>query len=203
METIELKTLSPRKKQILESAQALFSQKGYVAASMRDLAEVLKIKPASLYSHYTSKEEMLWEIAVRCAAEFHEVVLPLAQGTDAPDLRLQRMIEAHIDVMMRNMDASAIFFEEWKRLEEPRLGTYTTLIQQYEQAFIGVIREGIEGGIFRTVKPRFVTSMLLSSMNWIHQWYKPTGTMTQTDIQTQCVAFIMGGLRAESPQERA
>jgi hypothetical protein len=51
-----------RREYILEEAATLFKERGYAATTMRDLAEKLDIKAASLYNHIASKEEILKEI---------------------------------------------------------------------------------------------------------------------------------------------
>lgn len=50
------------KEKIFEAAVDLFAQKGFDATSMREIAEVVGIKKASLYSHYKSKDEILEKI---------------------------------------------------------------------------------------------------------------------------------------------
>ncbi|UQZ90747.1 hypothetical protein C4J81_16650 [Deltaproteobacteria bacterium Smac51] len=57
---------SKTKEYILIEATILFAQKGYAAVSMRELADVIGIKPASLYNHFGSKEA-LWEAVVEHA----------------------------------------------------------------------------------------------------------------------------------------
>lgn len=47
------------KERIFEVALDLFAQKGYDAVSMREIAEAVGIKKASLYSHFSSKDELL------------------------------------------------------------------------------------------------------------------------------------------------
>ena len=47
------------KERILNAAILLFSDKGYSKVSVRDIAEEVGIKAASLYSHFRSKEEIL------------------------------------------------------------------------------------------------------------------------------------------------
>lgn len=50
------------KEKIFEDAIDLFAQKGFDATSMREIAEAVGIKKASLYSHYKSKDEILEKI---------------------------------------------------------------------------------------------------------------------------------------------
>lgn len=194
----ELKALSPRKQEILEVAQRLISKVGYDGASMRQIAEELGIKTASLYSHYDSKDDMLYDIAIRCAHEFHAHVLPL-EGMDASVAqRLGKMVRMHAKLIIRNIDAAAIFFHEWKHLEEGKDGRkayYKGHIERYERAFINVIEEGIEKGFFRQVPAKFITYTLLNSINWIKNWYKPGGKMKVKDIEDEFEAFVLNGLK--------
>ena len=195
MSNTNIKTLSPRKQEILTAAQKLFSEKGFNAASMRDVAKKLDIRPASLYSHYNSKDDILWEIAIRCANEFHQKVDPITKLDLPIEVRLEKMITAHIYVIIKNINASAIFFQEWKHLNEPRLSEYAQSVAEYEALFRNLIQEGIQEGIFRNdLRPGFITAMILSSVNWIHQWYKPEGNMTAENIGKQAVRMILEGL---------
>jgi hypothetical protein len=50
------------KERIFGSAIELFAQKGFDATSMREIAEAVGIKKASMYSHFKSKDEILEKI---------------------------------------------------------------------------------------------------------------------------------------------
>ena len=50
------------KEKILRAAVRLFSDRGYDKVSMRDIAAAVGIKAASIYNHYSSKEELLKSI---------------------------------------------------------------------------------------------------------------------------------------------
>jgi AcrR family transcriptional regulator len=50
------------KERIFEAAIDLFALKGFNATSMREIAETVGIKKASMYSHYKSKDERLEKI---------------------------------------------------------------------------------------------------------------------------------------------
>src|SRR5438046_7701489 len=61
-----------RKVVILKAAAGLFLEKGYKAASMRDLAERVGVEAASLYNHIRSKTELLHDICFDVANLFWE-----------------------------------------------------------------------------------------------------------------------------------
>ncbi|HYT25976.1 MAG TPA: helix-turn-helix domain-containing protein [Actinomycetota bacterium] len=47
--------MRPRRRQIEEVASSLFSERGYAATSMRDIARALDLQGGSLYAHIPSK----------------------------------------------------------------------------------------------------------------------------------------------------
>lgn len=53
------------KERILETALALFAQRGYLGTSMNHIACQLGLTKAALYKHYTSKQEILDKIVER------------------------------------------------------------------------------------------------------------------------------------------
>ena len=59
-----------RKDVIVSKAATLFREKGYKAASMRDLAEAVGVEAASLYNHIKSKSELLHELVFNVANRF-------------------------------------------------------------------------------------------------------------------------------------
>ena len=60
-----------RKEVIIKAAAKLFHEKGYKAASMRDLAVKVGVEAASLYNHIRSKSELLHDICFDVANIFN------------------------------------------------------------------------------------------------------------------------------------
>lgn len=191
----KIEKLPKRKREILDVAMELFSQKGYASASMRDLATALDIKPASLYSHYTSKEEMLWEILLRATKDFHEAVIPLSKKRDL-DLteKLDAMLQAHLKAILRNSKSAVIYFDDWKHLEPVRREKFRIWRKEYEDTFTKLIVAGIEKGLFRQVSPSFAMRSLLNSINWISRWYKSDGRMSMEEIEQNISQLLVKGL---------
>ena len=53
------------KDRITEAALRLFSEKGYLGASLSDIAKQIGISKAALYKHFASKQEILDHIVAR------------------------------------------------------------------------------------------------------------------------------------------
>lgn len=189
-----MKGISQRKQQVISTAEELFSRKGYLATSVRDLAEALQIEAASLYSHVKSKEELLWNIADRCADEFFASVQPVADADMDTQAKLKQMIIAHVGVITNNLQASAVFLREWRHLSEPRVSEYAQRRADYEQIFRKVIRKGVEENLFKHYDESFSARTILSAINWTHTWYRPEGELTAEEVGEHLAEFLLNGL---------
>src|ERR687885_752276 len=87
-----------RRRAIEDAASGLFHDRGYAATSVRDIARALDIQGASLYSHVTSKEDVLWAIVGRAAGAFERGVEAAIAETPTADPRalLQAIVRAHV-----------------------------------------------------------------------------------------------------------
>ena len=189
-----IKGLSDRKTQILEVAEGLFHEKGYLACSVRDLAEPLDMEAASLYSHFKSKEDILWTIAERCADEFFDSIKPIADSKLHTQKKLTDMIVAHVGVITRNINASAVFLREWRHLSEPKRSDYSLLRNEYESIFRNVVKQGIQENLFKHYDEGFSTRTIMSAINWTHTWYRKNGEMTAEEIGEHLAGILLNGL---------
>src|SRR3989304_4955231 len=108
-----------RRDELLAVAERLFSQRGYEATSVRDIAEALDIKAGSLYAHIETKEDLLWEILSAAADRFFAAVEPIVRSDLVTIERLRRVIVAHVGVLTESVSAAAVYMNEWRHLSEP------------------------------------------------------------------------------------
>lgn len=194
---MELTVKKSRKEQIEEKATALFQERGYAATSMRDLAQVLGIEAASLYSHIRSKEEILQKICFRMAEEFfnawNEVELENRSQAD----KMEKAMIAHVQVITKDTASSAVFFNEWRHLSEPSLSDFLNMRADYEGRFINIIKDGIASGEFAEVDEKFTMLTILSSLNWTHNWFKPSGNLSPEEAGKRLAALLLNGLKKQ------
>jgi AcrR family transcriptional regulator len=183
-----------RREQIYRAASALFSERGYRATSIRDIARELDLQGGSLYAHISSKEDVLWEIIARVAESFSEAVRPIAEADGPASERLRAMIHAHVGVVINELARAAVFFQDWRQLSEPRRSEVLALRDNYEALFRTTIADGIASGEFQTANPRLATIFVLTALNGIPGWFRADGALTADDIADELANLVLNGL---------
>jgi AcrR family transcriptional regulator len=188
-------TLS-RKEQVIRSAAQLFREKGYAASSMRDLAQKLGIEAASLYSHIKSKEEILQSLCFDMATEFRKSLKEVESKKVSASEKLKLGIIGHIQVMAKDLVASAVFMNEHRHLSQPYLRDFLLLRINYINRFKDIIEEGINKGEFKeNIDKKLAVMTLFSSLNWMPMWYDPHSNIMPSDIGQQLADMLVTGLK--------
>lgn len=163
--------LKDKQKEILQVAIELFKEKGFVAASMRDLAAKLNIKAASLYAHIKSKDELLEWICFGIADDFFEGLRTVQQAELSAEEKLDFFMEKHLETVLKNPEVTNIYTNEWKHLTTS-LDRFIALRKQY-QLEVENLLEAIFTAMDQPLdSKRFTTRFLLHTLNNSYYWYK-------------------------------
>jgi AcrR family transcriptional regulator len=85
-----------RREEIISAAAVKFAEKGYHNVGMREIADAMAIRSASLYNHFGSKEEILYAICLRVTEEPVRQQLPLLDAPGTPAGRLALLVRGHL-----------------------------------------------------------------------------------------------------------
>lgn len=185
-----------RKEQVIRSAAELFKEKGYAASSMRDLAQKLGIEAASLYSHIKSKEEILQTLCFDMAAEFRASLEQVEQQKVSAKEKLTLGIIGHVNVMAKDLTASAVFMNEHRHLSQPYLRDFLLLRINYINRFKSIIEEGVLSNEFKkNIDTKLAVMTLFSSLNWMPLWYSPKGSIEPKVLGQQLADMLVNGLK--------
>lgn len=185
-----------RKEQVIRSAAELFREKGYAASSMRDLAQKLGIEAASLYSHIKSKEEILQQLCFDMATEFRKSLTEVEKKNVTATEKLRLGIIGHIQVMAKDLTASAVFMNEHRHLSQPFLNDFLLLRINYINRFKAIIEDGTSKGEFKeTIDKKLAVMTLFSSLNWMPMWYDPQSKIDPQNLGQQLADMLVNGLK--------
>src|SRR5436190_6475253 len=161
-----------RRRQIENTASALFRERGYAGTSVRDIAKALDIQAASMYAHVASKEDVLWSIVDGAASAFEQAADRAAdetRGSDAVE-RLAALVEAHVEVVTADPQRSSVFVTEWRHLSADHRAAIGTRRDAYEARFRATIEDGAAVGAFRATDPAIAATFILTALNGIATW---------------------------------
>ena len=65
--------------------------------------------------------------------------------------------------------------------------------------FRSLVRDCIREGTLADLDEKFATLLILSSINWVYQWYRPDGPMTPDEIARKLTNMLFNGLRHAGP----
>jgi AcrR family transcriptional regulator len=188
--------MSTRRSELTRQAARLFAQKGYHGTSIGDIAEALGVQKGSLYSHITSKEDLLYEALMEGAAAFHGSLDAIPDG--APPLEKIRLaLRGHLRVVAEQLDVATVFVQEWRYLEGARRDEFVAERRRYEERVRDLLREGRDLGDLRAdLDEGASVLLLLSAANWAYTWLQP-GRDTD-ELADRFLALMIDGMRGYS-----
>jgi AcrR family transcriptional regulator len=195
MAKIQSKKNSTKKEVIIEKASRLFREKGFGAASMRDLAEHVGVEAASLYNHIQSKSEILQTICFKVANEFL-TNLDAVESSPQPTLKkMEAIIRLHIRMMLDRYEFVYISDHEWRHLPEPYLSNFLNHRRNYRKRLGDIIEEGIARGEIKPIDPYTAVLVILSAISGIDSWQRSRKTTSAEALESNMVKYLIEGLK--------
>jgi AcrR family transcriptional regulator len=175
-----------RDQQILESAVKIFSSKGYTAASLQDVADMVGLLKGSLYHYIPSKENLLFRIFQQA----HDEAVVLMAEIDAlglpPEKRLANYVERLTLWYLENRDRASLYFTEWRYLTGEYADTVRDQRRAFEHYLRNLVTEVKQAGFTRdSLEPKLASFYILSAVNSVPVWYRPTGPSTPEMVAAQ------------------
>jgi AcrR family transcriptional regulator len=184
-----------RKTEIINVAARLFKEKGYSAVTVRDIAQAMHIKAASLYNHIASKQEILVLIVITIAEEFTEVMEAVRQSESSAVAKIERIIQLHIDITLRNPDALACLNNDWMHLEkEADLKYFLKMRTDYEENFRQIVKEGVHNGEIQHHNPEVIIFSILSTLRTLYIWYNKTKSLNENTLRNDMRNVLLNGI---------
>jgi AcrR family transcriptional regulator len=183
-----------RKSEIINVAAKLFKVKGYSAVTMRDMAQAMDIKAASLYNHIKSKQEILVLIIIEIAEEFTQVMDEIVQS-NAPTIdKLKRIIQLHIDITLRNPEAMACLNKDWMHLADDDLAYFVKMREDYETNFRIIIKKGIEDGELKNLNLDIVLFSMHATLRNLFLWYGKKKAFSSKLLKETMTEILLNGI---------
>jgi AcrR family transcriptional regulator len=183
-----------RKDQIMEAAEHMFSERGYHATTMRELARAIQLEGGSLYTHISGKHELLHAVVLRGSRQFLEAARAATEAGGPARAQLRALMRRHLAIVAESADRAVVYFHEWRHLDPPQQAEITRHRDEYEGYLRRIIRAGIDQGEFAPGDERLISLQVLSLLNWTYQWFRPDGALSAEELADRFFEQVMRGL---------
>ncbi len=188
---------------MLEIARKLFWEKGYQAASMRDIGISYGCRPANIYNFFADKEEILFEVL---REEMEQIIAPIkhmeTEEDASPIEQLRSIIESHLEVTLSYRRSAKLLFDvALDNLSPEKRKKIVDLRDTYDRIIRKVIRRGIDRGYLPEVDVRLAGFMIASMITRTRIWFHPKKGVSVSDLTDFIFNFAIHGLRGEGTRD--
>jgi len=178
---------SVRVDQVLETATRLFTERGYDAASIRDLAAALAMRPSSLYHHFPGKQHILFAICFGLQSDFNAAVMPVFHQGKGPVETIQDVLGEHIRFSLARRGEVLVNTRERRSLPPELRAQVNRLRRAYRDALVAVIEQGRRQGLFSVEDPKLAAMAVFDMVNGMFQWFQ---ARDQADVERIATTYV-------------
>src|SRR5262245_667510 len=182
---------------ILRTTAAIFAEKGYHEASIRDISRATGVSLSGLYYYFNSKEELLFLIQDHCFTSLLDTLDRLLENETDPLRRFRLMVENHLRFFVNNMKEMKVLSHELQSLT----GEFRQIVNAKKRRYTETCTAILEGvaPAERPIDQRVAVYGLFGMMNWIYNWYRldrdvPVSRLAESMSQL----FLRGYLSGEA-----
>jgi AcrR family transcriptional regulator len=188
-----------RRAELLALAARMFAERGFLATTVRDIADAAGILSGSLYHHFDSKESMVDELLSTFQEElFGHYDEILASGDDART-KLERAVRVSFAAIDEHPHEVAIFQNDAAHLGQfERFGYLADRNEQSRQVWVTLLDEGVRTGVLRADLDVTLTYRFIRDTVWVAvRWYRPGGGLSHADVADQYVRILLDGISSK------
>jgi AcrR family transcriptional regulator len=172
----------PAARRLLIGAVEAFAARGYHATTTRDIAARAGLSPAGVYVHFSSKEDLLYQISLIGHRGTVQVVRAAASGIDDPADRLRAVIAAITAWHARYHTTARVINYEMSALTELHRSGIATLRREIDALVRQTLSDGVAHGVFEVPEVRGTTLALLSLTIDVARWFRATGPRAPEEL---------------------
>jgi len=179
-----------KQERVLAAAAAVFADRGFHRASVRDVVAEAGMSLAGLYHYFPSKAGLLHEIAVRA---FDSLLARLdAAPPGTPRQRLTTLVRNHLSFFLSRPHEMKVLVRETECLPEALEAEVAEKKRRYYQRCHDILRE-LDAGRKGEEELRLATLALFGMLNWTYSWYRPERDGSPERLTERVLGLFLDG----------
>jgi AcrR family transcriptional regulator len=161
---------------------SLFKLHGYDGTSVRALAEAVGLEAASLYHHFPSKQEILYDIFERTMDDFLDGLQRVLGSNASFEERLRATVRFHVLFHIDRRDEAFISHSDLRSLTAANRRRIYAKRDLYETTLRDFLAAGVEAGVFETPDVALTTIAILTMCSSVADWFVDGGRLSAAEV---------------------
>src|SRR4051812_2593769 len=184
-----------KREHIIEHAAKLFKEKGYKAASMRELAASVGVEAASLYNHIDSKNDLLNAVCMNVANRYTCHMNDLEKQEGPVINKIEKLLRFHVTEMMDNYEEVYVTDHDWRNMDEPHLSEYREMRRDYRKRFAAIVQQGMDNREIKALDANSAVMIFINAIGAVDQWHRIVHKVNRKDLEDNIITILVDGIR--------
>ncbi|HEV7564192.1 MAG TPA: TetR/AcrR family transcriptional regulator [Solirubrobacterales bacterium] len=178
---------------ILGTSTELFAERGYAAATMRELADRAHLPLSSFYYYFRRKYDVLLAIMDEAQGRLEVGGEEAFDKSLEPDAQLRALVACHVRFHLENPGAARVADGELRALQAADRAQMVGRRDRYEKRFRDVLAAGAKSGCFAPDLDFSVAAMAILTMSTsVIDWWRPDGPYSVEETAGLLGDFALG-----------
>lgn len=183
-----------RLNEILHHATEVFCEKGFAAASIRDISRASGTSLAGLYYYFESKDHLLFLIQQQAFSTLIQRLDEKLSTAEQPEEAICAFIENHVQHFVGSPKQAQVLSHESDTLRGPFQAEITSLKRKYYRQCLTLVDQLKAARQLEGLNSRLAVLSLFGMMNWIYTWYNPAVDGDWREIAGQMSSIFLNGV---------
>jgi AcrR family transcriptional regulator len=183
-----------RRLAIVEHAASLFAERGFLGASIADLAEACETSKSLIYHYYDSKEDILFDVMHSHVRALLDAAEKVAARQIAPPEKLRELTRAFVQLYVGAAARQRVLLNELQRLSKQQ----QAIVISIQRRLIEIVED-----VLAAMRPEIEASPAMKApaamlyfgmINWMHTWLDPQGPVKPARIAELAANVFLEGI---------
>lgn len=201
---------SNARERLVAAATSLFSEKGYAAVGIREIATQAGCSLSLIKHHFGSKEGLLEHVILGDMSEVGAELAALATADGEPEEQFERLVDVMVEVFERHRAGLQIVLRELMQKDSPFAEKLIEPIRQIVEQVVRLLSSLGRADRLRPIDPKIAAVLLFAMLQYYSATYpssaellgRPSSSLLASLKKNIATIFLHGVLTGEGPPKR-
>jgi AcrR family transcriptional regulator len=184
-----------RRREIMRAGARVFLRRGYLNATVEEVAREVSLTKAAIYHYFRSKEALMDAIVEASLAAAEAAIEDALEGPGDAAQRLRRALERCVDRVLDD-EGTRVLLRNLDDLSDAANPEASRRCRRIRGLLVGQFEEGQAEGLFEHVDPVVTVLSMVGAVTWLTTWYDPGGPLTRSQVREVLVSQLLAAVLA-------